>query len=434
MSDSEISTIGEQKGILAITDMPRIASLLEQLAAEFPGIRITSDINSGAKELEKDQHELVVLQSHISGLSGDILKKHLMNSCKNSQTRFALLADPASIKPEVASLFDCVLNLSDNADKLKHNLKLFFTGQPVALPTPVQPVVTETVDTSTVAEKTEEQAEPPASLEDEASSDQVTQPATGDNRPTRKIVLPQTSAFSKKLTRNVDDLMQNQQPDSGTSQTLADNSTSLKPATGRRLALVALVVALLLGVAAITMKQQQPSDEASDSAGKQLSETAQSTDSLIASDVGKTMAGNAPTEKPTGMDLADNTAAALTKDDKLLNDLPSFIMESELVPEYAKRNPGWQCYQGPAHEYRLFRGKDNKIQAIQVIDRSGSGIQQSFYKTVIKELAGVDSMRTSSSEVKEGYEVRRGQAGKLQLIQYRDAQGGKLHGLVFTWP
>lgn len=431
MSDNAILTVGEQKGILAITDMPRIAGLLEQLASDFPGIRVASDISNGAKELEKEQHELVVLQSHISGLSADILKKHLMNSCKNSQTRFALLADPASIKPEVASLFNCILNLSDNTDKLKHELKLFFQGQPCVAP-PVQNVVTEPADAPAATEKTDEQPEYPDNAEAE-TDDKVTLSATGDKRPTRKVVLPQTSPFSKKLTINIDDLMQHQQPDTDADTRQAtDYEQPLKAVTGRRLAMAAVVAALLLTVAAITMNQHKPVDEMSDVSVERLPEAGQTTDHLTSGEGSKIVAGTASTEK--SVKDATGGVVATASEDKLLNDLPSFIMDSEPVPEYARRNPGWQCYQGPAHEYRIYRGKDNKIQAIQVIDRSGSGIRQSFYKTVIKELSGVDSMRTSSSEVKEGYEVRRGQAGKLQLIQYRDAQGGKLHGLVFTWP
>lgn len=422
MSDKKISTASGQKGILAITDMPRIAGLLEQLASEFPDIRVVSDIHSGMKALEADQYELVILQNHISGLSGNILKKHLMTNRKNSQASFALLGDAISIKPEVSDLFDHILNLSSNDNKLEYDLKLLFKGQSVALTLPEQSVVTKSVDMAVETEKPEEQAD---SAEAEIS-DQVTLSATGNNRSTEKIILPQDSAFNKKLTRNVDELTQYQQPDTDTRQaTTTDYEQSSKSVTGRRLALVAVVVALLLAVATIILKLQNPIDEVSGTTDEHLSQTGQPVDNL-------TIAGAASAEKPTG-DVAGSVVATTT-DDKLLNDLPSFILDSELVPEYSKHNPGWQCYQGAAYEYRLFRGKDSKIQAIQVIDRSGSGIQQSFYKAIIKELAGVDSMRTSSSEIKEGYEIRKGQAGRLQLIQYRDAQGGKLHGLVFTWP
>ena len=69
-----------------------------------------------------------------------------------------------------------------------------------------------------------------------------------------------------------------------------------------------------------------------------------------------------------------------------------------------------------------------------MIDRSGAGIQESFYISILKELAGATAMRPTSSEIKEGYEIRRGDLAGLQLVQYRDAQGGRMRGFVITWP
>lgn len=43
-------------------------------------------------------------------------------------------------------------------------------------------------------------------------------------------------------------------------------------------------------------------------------------------------------------------------------------------------------------------------------------------------------MHTISSEVKEGYEIRRGTVAGLELLHYRDAQGGRLRGVVISWP
>ncbi len=107
---------------------------------------------------------------------------------------------------------------------------------------------------------------------------------------------------------------------------------------------------------------------------------------------------------------------------------------SGLDPSYGKEHPGWESYRGATSEYRVFREPDSTIKAIQVIDRSGSGMQESFYISALKELAGATAMRTTSSEIKEGYEIRKGEVAGLQLVQYRDAQGGRLRGFVVTWP
>jgi len=118
-----------------------------------------------------------------------------------------------------------------------------------------------------------------------------------------------------------------------------------------------------------------------------------------------------------------------------LRKLPGFIPKEGLDQAYSKDNPGWENYRGLTNEYRIFRDKSGKIQAIQVIDRSGAGIQEVFFSSALQELAGVTTISAPSSEIKEGYEIRRGTVGGLQLLQYRDAQdGGRMRGFVITWP
>ncbi|WP_305732958.1 hypothetical protein [Trichlorobacter ammonificans] len=115
-------------------------------------------------------------------------------------------------------------------------------------------------------------------------------------------------------------------------------------------------------------------------------------------------------------------------------DLPSFVPHDGLDKGYGKEHAGWERYLGQAHEYRIFREKGGAIRSIQVLDKSGAGIQEPFYVTVLKEVAGAAAMRPVSSEIKEGYEIRKGEAGGLQVVQYRDAQGGRLRGIVIIWP
>jgi hypothetical protein len=117
-----------------------------------------------------------------------------------------------------------------------------------------------------------------------------------------------------------------------------------------------------------------------------------------------------------------------------LKTLPSFIPADSADPGYTEDNPGWTSYHGQANEFRIFREQDGTIKALQVIDRSGAGIQDTFYRSILKELAGASAVRTSSSEIKEGYEIRRGAVAGLELVQYRDAKGGRLRGIVITWP
>jgi hypothetical protein len=113
--------------------------------------------------------------------------------------------------------------------------------------------------------------------------------------------------------------------------------------------------------------------------------------------------------------------------------LPDFIPRAGLDRGYGAANPGWELYKGLVTEFKVFR-EGTTIKAIQIIDRGGQGIPESFMKGVLAHLAKTPSFSLTSSEKKEGYEIQRGQvAGNLGAVFYRDAQGGKLRAFVVTW-
>jgi hypothetical protein len=116
-----------------------------------------------------------------------------------------------------------------------------------------------------------------------------------------------------------------------------------------------------------------------------------------------------------------------------LKTLPDFIPRTGADKSYTAANPGWERYKGRVTEFKVYR-EGEFIKAIQVIDRGGQGVPDSFMKSVLRQLTKSPSFVTASSEKKEGYEIQRGQiAENLKVVYYRDAVGGKLRAFVVTW-
>jgi len=74
------------------------------------------------------------------------------------------------------------------------------------------------------------------------------------------------------------------------------------------------------------------------------------------------------------------------------------------------------------------------IKAIQVIDRGGEGVPESFMKAALHQVTKKPSLAIESTEKKEGYEIQRGQvAENIKVVYYRDEQKNKLRAFVITW-
>ena len=113
--------------------------------------------------------------------------------------------------------------------------------------------------------------------------------------------------------------------------------------------------------------------------------------------------------------------------------LPDFIPRNAQDKTYGTTNPGWERYKGRVTEFKVFRD-GGAIKAIQVVDRGGKGIPESFMKGVLKQLSGKPVFVRDTSEKKDGYEIQRGRISEnLTVVIYRDEQNGKLRGFVLTW-
>lgn len=117
-----------------------------------------------------------------------------------------------------------------------------------------------------------------------------------------------------------------------------------------------------------------------------------------------------------------------------LRDLPEFIPRAALDPAYGKKNPGWELYRGKVTEFRVMREKSGVIKGIQVLDRGGAGVLETFMQRALQQVSGTSTFKAESTEQKEGYKIERGTVGnKIQAVCYRDKNGGRLRAFVLTW-
>lgn len=109
--------------------------------------------------------------------------------------------------------------------------------------------------------------------------------------------------------------------------------------------------------------------------------------------------------------------------------LPAFIPTSRPDTDYGKSHPGWERYFDSSNEFKVFR--ENKvISALQIIDRSGKGLSGSFVRNVLHESGAADNYSITSTEAKGNYLIEKGTAAKARIIIYKKRSNQQLKAFV----
>lgn len=440
---------------LVITDIPRICELFERLAAEQGNVTVVGELHRGIEQLDLLKPDLIIIQNYLSGLSADIVHKHLKSRLGKRKARFALISPSETLEVELSARFEAILDPTLPNERLEQTILTLLTQPPPKAPqAPVssildlppvsrqeelpglqseQPAPTPAPpsDTVTLAPPAATVCEPPPSPP-QLPEESLPEPLTYD-RP-RRANMSIVSAFSQHLDSTAEELQPRPAVLTARDEELAirdlhhephliHDEQEGQPPFYQRAAFWLLAGTVIL-VVIVTLIQQRPRAPHKVT----LQQPAKPQQSSV---VEQSPTQPQPANPPTAVTI---NGTFLSHGQGRPKTLPSFIPQTGHDPGYAKDNPGWESYHGQANEYRVFREKDGTIKAVQVIDRSGAGIQEAYYISILKELAGVTAMRPTASEIKEGYEIRRGTVAGLELVQYRDAQGGRLRGIVITWP
>jgi hypothetical protein len=419
--------------IVAITDIPRMTAFFERLVRQYPDLVVVNEIHRGIEELESRKPAVVIIQNHLSGLSVDILHKHLKSRLGSHKARFGLISSSAALDVDTSAQFETILDPALDDAQLEQALERILHRQPPAKQQEVAILNHPAARPAAPAQEPELPLQQQHPLSDAAGAARADdeQPATPlTYEMPRRTGLSIISDFSKQLDTRSDAIKPEPELIAGREHELRIRDLHREPhliadldepLPWYRKTSCILISATLVVVVAVSLFQHRSGNRTA-------------APSKTAAELKPPAAAAAPPAVVSASPRPERKPPLASHGNGRLRSLPSFIPQEGLDPGYGKDNPGWENYRGQTNEYRVFREKDGAIKAIQVIDRSGAGIQDSFYTSILKELAGATAMRPTSSEIKEGYEIRRGDLAGLQLVQYRDAQGGRMRGFVITWP
>jgi len=464
--------------LLLITDIPRLRKVFNRLADD-KGItlRTVSSLEKGGEELIARKPGMVFVQTHLSGLSADILLMHLKKQLGRKRSRFVLLCIPSQVSPETINLYQGHIDTS-----LDEKALLAAIRQTVAILTPKKGrsgleaalAVEDIVETSSVSQAqptTEPNEEPAAEPEREpapvldilaiaAPPVAPAEPSLADQgityAPRSRVKV--YSEFTSSFDSAVESMQEPELLEEPVRQPFAewnmDHLETIEPEKklSRRSSFLLWLAPVLIAAVVVTfiqrrkpeqqpvaiippppVQQAKPATAAQPPAALAQKPTAAPVPPVASAP--KTGGDSTPqlSDKAVLSDIAGNQAPTPAQTATRPGRLPDFIPRYAMDKQYGVANPGWERYKGQVTEFKVFREKES-IKAIQVIDRGGQGVPESFMKAALRQVAKKPAFVLESSEKKDGYEIQRGHtADNLKVVYYRDEQSGRLRAFVMTW-
>lgn len=467
--------------LLLITDVARLRKVFSKLAKEKESVRlrIANSLEKGGEEIAAEKPAIVFVQPHLSGLSADIILMHLKKQLGRRRTRFILLLPSVQATNDVIKPFHGWVDISlDDENLLKHLKELISDprSKPRApapdLPEqPVTPALEVTLVESsallgTVHPVTADQqaaaviAPPlfPAPIE---TAEEPTLESQGITYAPRQR-LSVYSEFNSNFDQAVSSAPQ---PEPVADAEIAHDriwsdeqveTVAPRPTGSQRFTFLAWTIPVLIAVLLVTFFQYYHSVNKSKMIPAPDTTIKPPTKPVTQAPVppspplkSQTMTQSPPvTAPPAGTETTEKKALSTVDTQKSTREkqlstspagshrpstLPDYVPKYGYDKKYSATNPGWERYMGQVTEFKVYR-EGKSIKAIQVVDRGGNGIPESFMKGVLLQAAKNPSFAVTATERKDGYEIQRGQVNQdLKVVYYRDEQGSRLRAFVMTW-
>lgn len=476
--------------LLLITDIPRVRKIFSRLTDDRNiRLRIANNLEKGAEELTAEKPTVVFVQTHLSGLSADIILMHLKKKLGRKRTHFVLLATTDQVSRETIASYHGHIDiaLADDAVQLSiRELLATLLAKPArkaATPSPVHSTAGEQVPAIFATLPPAREIPPvitPLSLPNlgstavqapisDTTSQQTTQELPGEPSPQEQgIAYPSRTPLSvySEFNSSFDSAVEAMPPPTAVNDNMQqqqrvwqslDRETPPPAAAPTKRTFLLWLIPVVAVVVVVTVLQQQrskpetiaikpssapviqpepakpspkPAVASAPAAGATAPATAVVTPPVVASPTVKTPVAAAV---PAVAAKPPKTPAAQPTTTPRLKKLPDFIPRYGFDKKYGAENPGWERYKGQVTEFKVLR-EGEAIKAIQVLDRGGRGVPESFMKGVLRQLAKNPALVVESTEKKEGYQIQRGRLSETQdVVYYRDSDGGRLRGFVVTW-
>lgn len=461
--------------LLLITDVARLRKIFGRLTEDKNiRLRVVNNLEKGGEEIAIEKPDVVFVQTHLSGLSSDILLKHLKKQLGRKRSRFVLLASPGQTNDAILKPFQGWIDTSAEDSQLLSELQQLLTTllskpkkvedstppEPVAAtdfsPQPVSsaesaallgpPPVFEDVPPQQISSELQIQIVPPATPEPSLEEQGITY------SPRQRLSV--YSEFNSSFDHAVSSTPEPETLDQATPALAYDwdaesiDTVEPKPTRSKRGTFLIWLLPVIVAVVAVTYLQQHrpaagPEPTTAKPAAQAPSANAPSPGSAKVPTVTPAVPPATSRDQDRMSDTAVLTAIAENRGSKSpvvaassgarLTGLPDFIPRSGFDKQFGTTNPGWERYRGQVTEFKVLR-EAQAIKAIQVIDRGGQGVPESFMKAVLRQVTKKPTLSIDSTEKKEGYEIQRGRiAENIKVVYYRDESGGKLRAFVLAW-
>jgi len=446
--------------ILLIADQDRLEKLFD-FVRDTPQIRfrVSHSLRQGSQDIAEETPDILFVQNHLSGLSGEIIARHLMDQVEGTKPRVVLFGETGQ-QPSPRGPLDACLDIARSDEELTAAI----IG--IIAETPLPPAI----DEAPPAVQAEEPA--PAPANDELSTRFAAPPEPAPISPAppvpaaatvedpfdrNKPPAPAQTPFDQQLKSVIE------QAPEPIPLTEMEDTVSLSGATaepprpprrrhsgaagtrnrspflwaGTAAAAVVAVGAFLLLRSPTVPSSEPPPRPAAPAAVRPAAESVATlptpappdspAPTLPAATPPATPAPQPPPPQPAPAAKPQEPPAGTVKG---LAQLPSFIPREGHDRDYGKSHPGWERYRGARTEFKVYRD-GTAIRAVQTIDRSGVGIPESFFRGALGQMTNSREFTLEAKETQGKFRVEKGSVpGGARLVIYRTVPKGAIRAFV----
>lgn len=448
--------------ILLIADQDRLEKLFD-FVRDTPQIRfrVSRSLRQGIQDITEEAPNILFVQNHLSGLSGEIIARHLLGQVEGTKPQVVLFGETGQ-QPSALGPLDACLDLARTDEELTAAIIgiIADTPSPPTLDeTPPAVLAQESAPAPVADEFPTRSAAPP---EPAPISPEPPVPATDtvEDRFDRKesaTPAPPETPFDQKLKTVIEQapepvpLAEMEDTVSLTGAAAAPprpprrrysaaagarNRSPLLWAGAAAIAVAAVGASILLRSPTVPSSEQSPKPAAPAAvrpAAESVAplpapgppESSAPTAQAVTSPA--TPAPQPPPPQPAPAAKPQEPPAAKTKG---LAQLPSFIPREGHDRDYGKSHHGWERYRGVRTEFKVYRD-ETAIRAIQAIDRSGVGIPESFFRGALSQMTNAREFTLESKETRGKFQVEKGSVpGGARLVIYRTVPKGAIRAFV----
>ncbi|CAG0959385.1 hypothetical protein GEOBC_00640 [Geobacteraceae bacterium] len=451
--------------ILLIADQDRLEKLFD-FVRDYPQIRfrVSRSLRQGSQDIAEDPPDMLFVQNHLSGLSGEIIARHLIGQVEGMRPRVVLFGEAGK---QVAGQdpLDVCLDITRTDEELTAAIIgiISDTPSPPAVDKGPPLVQTEEQGGFPTAGEQPNSPVPPAGVlppiaEQPMPASVSSGPDDGAHGPSSVPPLPETP-FDQKLKAVIEQsaepvpLAELEDTVSFTSATSAERPRAReRRQVGRREAKprspliwigIATAAVVAVGAAVLLLSPTAPSPqkpmkpvapvvaqspEKSAAPSAAVATTKQPLPAAAPAATPPALPATPPTaQQPIPAADPPQTPAGAGGG---LAQLPPFIPREGHDRDYGKSHPGWERYRGARTEFKVYRDGAG-IRAVQAIDRSGVGIPETFFRGALSQMAKTREFTLEAKETQGKFRVEKGKVnGGVRLVIYRTVPNGAIRAFV----